>query len=95
MGVFAVGSEGDCTGVFDSIRVAVHAGMQLWRNAQHEHPQKSGGNEHSDTSTRNRAAFHCPRVSDGAPESARVFLKFGGGSTLLSDLRPPIGEPCK
>jgi len=74
MGIVAGASERDSTGVFDSICVGVDVRMQLWRSAQHKHPQKSGGNEHSDTSTRGRAAFHCPRVSDGVPESARLFF---------------------
>ena len=74
MGIVAGGSERDCTGVFDSICVGVDARMQLWRNAQHKHPQKSGGNENSDRSTHGRAGFHRSGVSGGIPESARLFF---------------------
>jgi hypothetical protein len=74
MGIVAGGSERYCTGVFDSICAAVDARMQLWRNAQHKRPQKSGGNENSDRSAHGRTGLHRSGVSDGVQESARLFF---------------------
>jgi len=73
--VVAAGSNhGHRAAVLDAIRILVHALVELRRSTQRERPEKSRGNEHSDTSTRGRTAFHCPRVSDGVPESARLFF---------------------
>src|SRR5207249_11783873 len=91
MGIVAGGSERDCTGVFESICVGVDARMQLWRNAQHKHPQKSGGNENSDKSTHGRTGLHRSGVSGGVPDSARLFFRmslwrFGGFSLFFPQL---------
>ena len=43
------------------------------KKCQHKHPQKSRGNEHGDTSTRGRAAFHCPPYLDDL-KTARLFF---------------------
>lgn len=89
MGIVAGRSERDCTGVFDSICVGVEARMQLWRNAEHKHPQKSGGNENSDRSMQGRADLHRYGVSAAYQNPQDYFFENpGGGSAFLSDLSP-------
>ena len=97
MDIVAGGSERDCTGVFESICVGVDARMQLWRNAQHKHPQKSGGTENSDRSTYGRTGLHRSGVSGGVPESARLFFRkslwrFGGFSRFGPPQMKRVGE---
>ena len=50
------------------------ARMELWRNAQHKHPQKSDINENSHRSMHGRTGLHRSGVAVGVPESARLFF---------------------
>src|SRR6266480_7872938 len=75
MGIVAGGHERYRASVLVPVCVRVDASMQTRGSAQREHPQESSENEHSDTSTRRRGAFHCWRVSGSVPESARLFLR--------------------
>jgi hypothetical protein len=65
------------------------ARMELWRNAQHKHPQKSDGNENSHRACTVVPVFIAPALLSAYQNPQDYFFDDpGGGSALLSDLFP-------
>jgi hypothetical protein len=61
--------------VVDAIRIRVDALVQLGRSAQRQRPEKNGGSEERDKSTRVRAASHRTRASVRPTMLATTFCE--------------------